>query len=117
MEHRVRDLEQLHAQEMDRRKGGSLAMAALAILALAFAIGLVVGKAALPATPERDSLDQLDRVAEAARREAAANAPPTAAEAPEPTPAKDAKKAKPRAGQPSLPTIEAAQLTVELSLT
>jgi cell division protein FtsN len=121
MDHRVRDLEQMQETDPEPSKRGSLAMAALAILALAFAIGLIVGKAALPATPERDPLDQLDRVAEAARREAAAAAPPSAAEAPAaPTgskDAKDAKKPKARSGQPSLPTIEAAQLTFERSLT
>jgi DedD protein len=120
MEHRVRDLDQLQEQDSDGRKRGSLAMAALAILSLAFAIGLVVGKAALPATPERDPLDQLDRVAEATRREAAAAAPPTAADAkPAEAKADDATdaKAKPSAGQPTQPAIEAAQLTFERSLT
>lgn len=135
MEHRVRDLDQLQEQDSDGRKRGSLAMAALAILSLAFAIGLVVGKAALPATPERDPLDQLDRVADATRREAAPSAPPTAADAKlaeaklhdatGATDATDAKdpKAKPSAEQPSQPAqpaqpaIEAAQLTFERSLT
>jgi DedD protein len=112
MENRVRDLEQLQEQDSDRRKRGSLAMAALAILSLAFAIGLVVGKAALPSTPERDPLDQLDRVAEAARREAAAAAPPSAAK-----PGAEAEKmpaAKPESAQR---TVEATQLTFERSLT
>jgi DedD protein len=82
MSSRVRDLEQL--QEDDdgerRRKRGTLALAAFAILALAFAIGIVVGKAVLPAAPERDPFDQLDRVAEASRLERPAAAPqPTAA--------------------------------------
>jgi hypothetical protein len=112
MENRVRDLEQLQEQDSDRRKRGSLAMAALAILALAFAIGLVVGKAALPATPERDPLDQLDRVAEAARREAAAAAPPSAAKAGAGEPEK-APVAKPGASQ----RVETSQLTFERSLT
>src|ERR1700755_585074 len=103
MEHRVRDLEQMQEGDSEPSKRGTLAMAALAVLALAFAIGLVVGKAALPATPERDSLDQLERVRDAPPRDAATSAPPTAADAPEPTPATDAKKAKPHAGQPSLP--------------
>jgi DedD protein len=117
MEHRVRDLDQLQEQDSDGRKRGSLAMAALAILSLAFAIGLVVGKAALPAAPERDPLDQLDRVAEATRREAATSTPPTAADAKaEPAKAADP-KAKPGAGEPTPPAIEAAQLTFERSLT
>jgi cell division septation protein DedD len=112
MEHRVRDLEQLQEHETDRRKRGSLAMAALAILALAFAIGLVVGKAALPAAPERDPLDQLDRVLEAARREAAAAAPPSAA-SPDETAVQPA-KSKADSAQPA---VEATQLTFERSLT
>jgi DedD protein len=112
MEHRVRDLDQLQEQDTDRRKRGSLAMAALAILALAFAIGLVVGKAALPATPERDPLDQLDRVLEAARREAAAAAPPSAANNDET--AVEAAKSKSSSAQPA---VEAAQLTFERRLT
>src|SRR5688572_8432830 len=47
MPNRVRDLEQLEEQDSDerQRKRGTLAMAALAILLLAFAIGMVVGKA------------------------------------------------------------------------
>jgi cell division septation protein DedD len=113
MEHRVRDLDQLQEQDTDRRKRGSLAMAALAILALAFAIGLVVGKAALPAAPERDPLDQLDRVLEAARRDAAAAAPPSAAKPSDET-AVQAAKSKPSSAQPA---VEAAQLTFERSLT
>jgi cell division septation protein DedD len=112
MEHRVRDLELLQEHDTDRRKRGSLAMAALAILALAFAIGLVVGKAALPAAPERDPLDQLDRVLEAARREAAATAPPSAAK-PDETAVQPA-KSKSDSAQPA---VEAAQLTFERSLT
>jgi DedD protein len=114
MEHRVRNLDQLQEQETDRRKRGSLAMAALAILSLAFAIGLVVGKAALPATPERDPLDQLDRVLEATRREAAASAPPSAAA----TAGADAQAAaKPAKAPAPPPGVEAAQLTFERSLT
>lgn len=113
MENRVRDLEQLQEQDTDRRKRGSLAMAALAILALAFAIGLVVGKAALPAAPERDPLDQLDRVLDAARKEAAASSPPSAAKA-GPETALQPAKGKPAAAQPA---VEAAQLTFERSLT
>jgi DedD protein len=82
MSSRVRDLEQL--QEDDdgerRRKRGTLALAAFAILALAFAIGIVVGKAVLPAAPERDPFDQLDRVAEASRAaQPPAVTPPAAA--------------------------------------
>lgn len=113
MENRVRDLEQLQEQDSDRRKRGSLAMAAFAILSLAFAIGLVVGKAALPATPERDPLDQLDRVAEAARREAAAAAPPSAAK-PGAAEAEKAPASKPGSAQHR---VEATQLTFERSLT
>jgi DedD protein len=111
MQNRVRDLEQLQEHDSDRRKRGSLAMAALAILSLAFAIGLVVGKAALPGTPERDPLDQLDRVAEAARREAAAAAPPSAAK-----PGVEAEKPAAKAGSAQR-TVEATQLTFERSLT
>jgi DedD protein len=114
MENRVRDLEQLQEQDMDRRKRGSLAMAALAILALAFAIGLVVGKAALPAAPERDPLDQLDRVLEAARKEGGAAAPPTAAKSATETAVQPAKGKPSAAAQPA---VEAAQLTFERSLT
>lgn len=113
MENRVRDLEQLQEHDSDRRKRGSLAMAAFAILALAFAIGLVVGKAALPSAPERDPLDQLDRVAEATRREAATSPQPEAAK---PAAASDKAAAKP--AQPSIaPAVEAAQLSFERSLT
>jgi DedD protein len=113
MQNRVRDLEQLQEQDSDRRKRGSLAMAALAILALAFAIGLAVGKAALPATPERDPLDQLDRVADAARREAAAAPPPLAAKS------GTAEAEKVPAGKPGSAqrAVEATQLTFERSLT
>ena len=94
----VRDLEQLHEDDDGerRRKRGTLALAAFAILALAFAIGIVVGKAVLPAAPERDPLDQLDRVAEASRTPLPAAAPP-------PTAAK--------------PAVEASDLTFERALT
>lgn len=101
---RVRDLEQL--QEDDdverRRKRGTLALAAFAILALAFAIGIVVGKAVLPAAPERDPFDQLDRVAEASRAEQTAPVP-----VPPPTAAVPVVAAKPADDTPEL-TFERA---------
>lgn len=111
MENRVRDLEQLQEQDPESRKRGSLAMAALSILAIAFAIGLVVGKAAMPEAPERDPLDQLDRVAEATRREAATSPQPAAAKVEAATDANSEKKAQPPAA------VEPSQLTFERSLT
>lgn len=102
MPNRVRDLEQLQELDSDerQRRRGTLAMAALAILLLAFAIGMVVGKAVDSAPPERDPLDQLDRVAEANRKQAEAHAQPSAA--------------KPGAEKP---LVEAADLTFERRLT
>jgi DedD protein len=100
---RVRDLEQLQEQDAEerQRKRGTLAMAALAILMLAFAIGMVVGKAFEPASPARDPLDQLDRVAEASR----------APDDPQPS------AAKVRAKVPDQPAVEAADLSFERRLT
>ncbi len=100
MSNRVRDLEQLQEQDIDerKRKRGALAMAALAILGLAFAIGMVVGKAFEPEVATRDPLDQLDRVAEASRPNVA----------PQPAAAK---------ASASKPALDPASLTFERSLT
>jgi DedD protein len=67
MENRVRDLEQLEERDPEDRgrRIGTIVMATLGIVALTFAVGVVVGKAAEPSAPEKDPLDQLDRVAAA----------------------------------------------------
>jgi DedD protein len=67
MENRVRDLEQIQEREGDERgrRIGALLMAALALVGLTFAIGVVVGRAAEPAEqPEatEDPLAKLERV-------------------------------------------------------
>ncbi|HKU38798.1 MAG TPA: SPOR domain-containing protein [Polyangiales bacterium] len=77
MSTRVRDLEQLQEDDDSerRRKRGALLLAAFATLLLAFAIGIMVGKAVLPAEPKRDPFDQLDKVLEASRAQQPAAAP------------------------------------------
>jgi DedD protein len=67
MENRVRDLEQIQEREGDdrARRLGALLMAALALVGLTFAIGVVVGRAAEPteaAAPAEDPLAKLERV-------------------------------------------------------
>lgn len=67
MENRVRDLEQIQERDGDDRgrRVGALLMAALALVGLTFAIGVVVGRAAEPtetATPTEDPLAKLERV-------------------------------------------------------
>ena len=67
MENRVRDLEQIQEREGDDRgrRIGALLMAALALVGLTFAIGVVVGRAAEPAepvAPAEDPLAKLERV-------------------------------------------------------
>jgi DedD protein len=67
MENRVRDLEQIQERDgEDRgRRIGALLMAALALVGLTFAIGVVVGRAAEPtetAVPTEDPLAKLERV-------------------------------------------------------
>jgi DedD protein len=67
MENRVRDLEQIQEREGDERgrRLGALLMAALALVGLTFAIGVVVGRAAEPteaAAPAEDPLAKLERV-------------------------------------------------------
>jgi cell division septation protein DedD len=65
MENRVRDLEQIQEHEGDDRgrRIGALLMAALALVGLTFAIGVVVGRAAEPSDvqPQEDPLAKLDR--------------------------------------------------------
>ena len=90
MENRVRDLEQLEERDpQDRgRRIGMVVMATLGIVALTFAMGVVVGKAAEPAeTSAKDPLDQLDRVAAATAQPAGAA---HAVQKPEPAAAVDA---------------------------
>lgn len=109
MHSRVRDLEQLEEHDPDerRRKLGNVVMALLAIIGLAVALGVLLGKAAEGHTPERDPLDQLDRVAAiAAAHESDDEA---TAKAPQPTAAAAERK-------PS-PAVEASELTFERSLT
>jgi cell division septation protein DedD len=67
MENRVRDLEQIQERDGDDRgrRIGALLMAALALVGLTFAIGVVVGRAAEPtetAQPTEDPLAKLERV-------------------------------------------------------
>ena len=67
MENRVRDLEQIQERDGDDRgrRIGALLMAALALVGLTFAIGVVVGRAAEPpdaAAPTEDPLAKLERV-------------------------------------------------------
>jgi cell division septation protein DedD len=65
MENRVRDLEQIQERDGDDRgrRIGALLMAALALVGLTFAIGVVVGRAAEPVPQaELDPLAKLDRV-------------------------------------------------------
>lgn len=68
MENRVRDLEQIQERDGDDRgrRIGSLLMAALALVGLTFAIGVVVGRAAEPEDGARpateDPLAKLERV-------------------------------------------------------
>jgi len=67
MENRVRDLEQIQERDGDDRgrRLGALLMAALALVGLTFAIGVVVGRAAEPtetAPTTEDPLAKLDRV-------------------------------------------------------
>ncbi len=73
MENQVRDLEQLEERDpQDRgRRIGMVLMATLGIVALTFAMGVVVGKAAEPAASTKDPLDQLDRVAAATAKPSA----------------------------------------------
>jgi cell division septation protein DedD len=66
MENRVRDLEQIQERDGDDRgrRIGALLMAALALVGLTFAIGVVVGRAAEPtetAAPTEDPLAKLER--------------------------------------------------------
>jgi cell division septation protein DedD len=66
MENRVRDLEQIQERDGDDRgrRIGALLMAALALVGLTFAIGVVVGRAAEPtetARPTEDPLAKLER--------------------------------------------------------
>lgn len=76
MENRVRDLEQLEERDPEDRgrRIGTVVMATLGIVALTFAMGVVVGKAAEPGDAEKDPLDQLDRVASAAMKPSVAQA-------------------------------------------
>jgi len=110
MHSRVRDLEQLEEHDPDerRRKLGNVVMALLAIIALAVALGMLLGKAAESHAPERDPLDQLDRVAAVAAAQRKSDDEDTA-KAPQPTAAAAARK-------PS-PTVDASELTFERSLT
>ena len=67
MENRVRDLEQIQERDGDDRgrRLGALLMAALALVGLTFAIGVVVGRAAEPtqtAPATEDPLAKLERV-------------------------------------------------------
>jgi len=67
MENRVRDLEQIQERDGDDRgrRIGALLMAALALVGLTFAIGVVVGRAAEPTetvAPTEDPLAKLERV-------------------------------------------------------
>lgn len=86
MENRVRDLEQIQERDGDERgrRIGALLMAALALVGLTFAIGVVVGRAAEPAEPEQateDPLAKLERVQGTAAAEPAAAAKPIAVKA------------------------------------
>lgn len=62
MENRMRDLEQIQEEDGDRtRRLGSLALAVTAVVGLTFAVGVVVGKAAMPDAEEApDPLAQLE---------------------------------------------------------
>jgi cell division septation protein DedD len=81
MENRVRDLEQIQERDGDDRgrRIGALLMAALALVGLTFAIGVVVGRAAEPtAQADADPLAKLDRAQPGTL--APATAPPKRAE-------------------------------------
>lgn len=80
MENRVRDLEQIQERDGDDRgrRIGALLMAALALVGLTFAIGVVVGRAAEPeeaVQPTEDPLAKLERVQGAAAAPIAAAKP------------------------------------------
>ena len=77
MENRVRDLEQIQEREGDDRgrRIGALLMAALALVGLTFAIGVVVGRAAEPAEPAAPTEDPLAKLERVQGASAAAPAP------------------------------------------
>lgn len=64
MDHRVRDLDQIQERDSDERgrRAGTILLATAAVVGLTFAIGVVVGRAAEPATaPSEDPLARLEQ--------------------------------------------------------
>lgn len=76
MDNRVHDLDQIQERDADERGRslGSILLAALALVGLTFAIGVVVGQAAEPQALPEDPLAKLDAAATSAKAQPAAPA-------------------------------------------